>query len=233
MDDILNYETYLLISAKKLVISVCSNSNKKIYYDESFINNNINFEIFKKLDHFLNKNIFKIEKKLDNFIEKITVILDLDIFFPVEISLKKNNHNDFINLNTLNYLLYEAKECCKKTIEQKKIIHMIINNYLIDDKNYSSLPKNIKCQNYSLDLKLICLEENLYIDLEMILKKYHISIDLVLSGKYIKDFCSTDDEDIFSMAKKISNGFNQNEVMMVNKTKQNQGFFEKFFNFFS
>ena len=39
MDDILNYETYLLISAKKLVISVCSNSNKKIYYDESLINN--------------------------------------------------------------------------------------------------------------------------------------------------------------------------------------------------
>ena len=31
-----------------------------------------------------------------------------------------------INLKNLNYLLNEAKDCCKKTIGNKKIIHMII-----------------------------------------------------------------------------------------------------------
>ena len=47
---------------------------------------------------------------------------------------------------------------------------MIINNYQIDDKSYSLLPKDIKCQNYSLDLELICLSEHLFRELELILK---------------------------------------------------------------
>ncbi len=233
MNNTLDYETYLLIGEEKLIISVRSNLNQKIYYEELPINKNLNYENFEKIDHFLNQNIFKIEKKFENFVEKIIIILDLDIFFPIEISVKKNNHNDYINSNTLNHLLNEAKEYCKKTINQKKIVHMLINNYQVDNKNYSLLPKNIMCQNYSLDIKLICLEENLFRDLELILKKYHISIKQVLSGEYINEFCLTDDVDIFAKAKKITDGFNQNEVVLVNKTEQNKGFFEKFFNFFS
>ena len=41
-------------------------------------------------------------------------------FFSVEISVKKNNYDDYINLKNLKHLLYEAKETCKKTIYQKK-----------------------------------------------------------------------------------------------------------------
>ncbi len=35
------------------------------------------------------------------------------------------------------------------------------------------------------------------------------------------------------MTKKIINGHNPNEVKLVNKTRENKGFFEKFFNFFN
>ena len=48
------------------------------------IKNNIDdlsLQKFTKLDHFLNQNIFKIEKKFQNFVEKVTIILDLDVFF--------------------------------------------------------------------------------------------------------------------------------------------------------
>ena len=51
----------------------------------------------------------------------------------------KNNYKDIIQSSNINHLLYEARDCCKKTIEQKKIIHMIIKNYQIDNKNYSFL----------------------------------------------------------------------------------------------
>ena len=39
--------------------------------------------------------------------------------------------------------------------------------------------------------------------------------------------------DIFSMCQKIIDGHNNNEILLVQKTRKNQGFFEKFFNFFS
>ena len=35
------------------------------------------------------------------------------------------------------------------------------------------------------------------------------------------------------MAKQLKNGYNLNEITLVNKTFKNQGFFEKFFNFFN
>ena len=35
------------------------------------------------------------------------------------------------------------------------------------------------------------------------------------------------------MARKIINGYNSTEVTLINKSKKNQGFFEKFFNFFN
>ena len=58
-------------------------------------------------------------KKLKSFVEKIDIILDLDIFFPVEISIKNNNYEDYIDLKNLNYLLYEAKEVCKNYRSKK------------------------------------------------------------------------------------------------------------------
>ena len=233
MDEFSNYETYLYISPSKFIITVNTGLSKTIYYEELAVKDQSDNKNFEKLDQFLNHNIFKIEKKLKSFVEKIDIILDLDIFFPVEISIKNNNYEDYINLKNLNYLLYEAKEVCKKTIDHKKIIHMIISNYQIDNKIYSSLPDNIKCSSYSLDLKLICISNSLIREIEIILKKYHISLNQLLSGSYIKNFFLNDERDIFLMAKKMIDGHNPNEVILKDKSKKNQGFFEKFFNFFS
>ena len=63
----------------------------------------------------MNYNIFKIQKKLNDFVKKISVILDLDIFFPIEISIKKDINNGEMDVKTLNQLAYEAKNYCKKT----------------------------------------------------------------------------------------------------------------------
>ncbi len=89
MDDDLNYEPYLFINSKKFVVSVTTDHNKKVYHDEMFTGDDLNQINFEKLNFFLNKNIFKIEKKLKKFIKKISIILDLDIFFPIELSIKK------------------------------------------------------------------------------------------------------------------------------------------------
>ena len=233
MDNSLNYETYLFISSKKIILTLKNIYDEKIFYEELLIGETLELNIFEKVDKFLNENVFKIEKKFKNFIEKISIILDLDIFFNIKIFVKKNNFNDVINLKSLNHLLNEAKESCKKTLDQKKIIHMIVLNYNVDDKSYTFFPKDMKCQNYSVDLRLVCVDFSLIRDLETILKKYHISLDKLLSAKYIKTFSSPQDSDLFLTAKKIIEGRNPNEVIFIKKTSKNKGFFEKFFNFFN
>ena len=71
-------------------------------------------------------------------------------------------------------------------------------------------------------------------NLEEILNKYQISLSQIVDADYVREFLNNkDNENIFLMTKKILSGYNPNEVLLVNKSNKNKGFFEKFFNFFS
>ena len=234
MDNDVSFDTFFFISSKKLSISVTNKCNfEKIYNKEILINNDLNQINFDELNNFLDKNIFKIEKVIKNFIKNIYLIVDCDEFFPVELSIKKNNYGNLILPKNLSYVLNEAKDQCKKTFRDKKIVHLLIENYYIDEEYFSYLPKDLKCKNFSLDLKFICLSNNLINNLEKTLKRYQISLNKIISAAYIKNFITNEDEDMFKLSKKIIEGYNENEVLLVDKNIKNQGFFEKFFNFFS
>ena len=188
---------------------------------------------FEKINEFLEKNIFKVEKILDNFVKNIHIILDSDEFFSVKLSIKKNNNGNYINSNSLLHPLNDLKNSCQSNFDDKKIIHMLVENYIIDNKNYFSLPKNLKCNFFSLDVEFICLSKNIIKDLEIVLKKDHIMISQILSASYIESFIDEDQQNIFTTASRIKSGLNENEVLLVSKTHKNKGFFEKFFDFFN
>ena len=177
MTNNIDFSTFLYLSKKKYIISVYEENNfEKVYEEEVLINEPLSHINYKELDNFLNDNIFKIEKKIDNFIKKVIVIINLDIFFLVQLSIKKKDFENSINLTSLSHLINEAKKNCKKTIDERRIIHLIINNYKINNENYSSLPKDLNIKSLSLDLKFICLSNEIIKNLEKILNKYQISL---------------------------------------------------------
>ena len=68
MNNELNFETYLFINDKKLIICVIQSITHKIIYKEQMILNDSFDQLkFKRLNDFLEKNIFKVEKNLKNF----------------------------------------------------------------------------------------------------------------------------------------------------------------------
>ena len=233
MDNDTKFKIFLFVSLKKFSILVIRKSNlEKIYTKEIFIDNFSTQIDFIKLDNFLDNHIFEIEKILKSFVKNIYLLVDCNDFFPIQISLKKENFGNLVSPNSLTYVLNEARDLCKKTLEKKKIIHLTIENYIIDNKYFSYLPKDLKCKNFSLDLKFICLSNDLIEILEQIFKRYQISLNRVISTDYIKKFLSNDENNIFNLSKKIIEDNFQNEVVLVSKNNKNQGFFEKFFNFF-
>ncbi|MBD1174963.1 hypothetical protein IDH32_06310 [Pelagibacterales bacterium SAG-MED01] len=234
MNDIETFEAFLIINPKYYKISVHNSSDSKIIYEQKkIINNDLSDINFSKLKDFLEENIFKIEKVLGNFIKDIILIIDFDIFFKVQISVKKNNTTNKANSNDLNYLLNETKDLCKETMNGKKIVHMLIDNYQIDNKNYSNLPKDIKYNYLSLDVSFICLSNDVAKSLEKTLKNFQVSIAQMISANYIKNFFSKESHDYVVLTKKLLEGCNQNEVVLVKKTQKIQGFFEKFFHLYS
>lgn len=233
MNNNFNFQSFLFISPKKIIISVNDEFTfEELYKKENTIKNDINEISFEYINKFLDENILKIEKKLNSFIEKIILIVDSDDFIPIEISVKKQNYNQPLTQESLIYSLNEAKDECKKNFEEKKIAHMIIKNYIIDNNEYSSLPINKICNNFSLDIKFICIPINLIKKFEETLKRYQISINRIVSAGYVLSFFSQNEHNIIRNSKDIINGCNENEVRFINKAHKNIGFFEKFFKLF-
>lgn len=234
MENNLNFDAFLYLSSKKIILSINQIQNFKSIYKNEILLNSISDEIDHiKLDNFLNNNIFKVEKILDDFIKNINVLIETKDLFTVNISVKKNNHNKIIDIDSIIYLLNDAKNLCDKTIHGKKIIHILIDNYLVDDIKYYDLPDNLSCENFSLDLSFICLSNNFIKKIEEVLKRYQISINQLLSAAYVKKFIENKDVELFDIARRIINGYNKNEVKLVRKKTKNRAFFEKFFDFFS
>ena len=229
-----NFESYLFVSPKKFIILINESLNhKEIYKKEFIVSNNLRQINYESLDAFLRSNILDIEKKIKNFINKFHLIIESDNFFIIHISTKKKNNKSYLNNNELIYSLNQIKDSCKKTLEDKKIIHMIIEKFIIDNNEYSHLPENLKCDNFSLNVKFITLSENSIKTLENILKKYQISIDRIISADYVNQLFAQDEHNFFQSTKKIIDGCNENEIQFVSKNQVNKGFFEKFFDFFS
>ena len=234
MNEELKFEAYLFIDSKKLVICVIEKKTFKILFkEEKLLDDHNEDSNLKKLDYFLAKNILKIEKILKNFVKDVYIILDDKEFLPIEISIKKNHNGNSISQENLINPLNVLKNLCQFSFKDKKIIHMLIENYQIDGKDYSFLPENLKCNNFSLDIKFICLSKNLIEHYESILKKYHILVNQILNAEYIKQFQDQQNPNIYTTASRIISGSNNNEISLVNKTLKRKGFFEKFFDLFS
>ena len=230
----INFEVFIILSEKKITLSVIRKTDSDlIFQKESFFENNSMGSNFEKLDFFLDENILKVEKILGSFIEHVNIIINSRDFFNLQISVKKNDYNERINNHILNYLIKDAKYQCEKTIKDMRIIHILIDKYLIDKNHFLDPPINQKCKNFSIDISFICLPKEIIEEIEKKLKSYHISINHILNADYVYKFSNSTNIPIVEMASKIIDGHNKNEVKLVNKKQKNRGFFEKFFNLFS
>ncbi len=234
MTNKVDFRTYLYLNHNQFIIYVAEIlTNEKIYSEKFEIEENFKELKFSKLDEFLNLNVFKIEKKLNNFIKDIYVILDSNEFHSIKLSIKKDNNGNLINSDALIHPLNDLKNLCQSNLQNKKIIHYLIEKYVIDNKFYTTLPENINCNIFSLDTEFICLPKNLIENIENIFKKYHISLNQILSASYLEKIKDNTDNTIFTTASRIISGHNNNEVLLIGKIDKKRGFFERFFNFFS
>lgn len=225
--------TFLFLNFKKFIIVVLDEKNKVIYKKETSIENSTNNIELKIFSDFLNQNIFKIEKELNEFIKIIHLIIDHDDIYTINFSIKNKIDKILLNTNTINNLLLEANNCCKETLIDTEVIHFRIDQFLIDNNSYKTLPNEQACKDLSIDLSLICIPKNILKHLEKILGKYQISLGKTFCYKYLNSFSEAKNINFYEIAQKAMNGLNENDVILMSKTTKTRGFFEKFFDFFN
>ena len=229
-----NFETYLSISPKKFEIFLFDKKNlKSLYKDKLELENKIDFLNLDNLSNFLDANIFKIEKLADNFIKNIFLIIESEKNSYVNICIKKKNYENLVNYKNLEIALTEVKDLFKENYQKQNIMHMIVKNYSVNGKNYTSFINDINGDYLSLEVNFISIPSNFELILDKILEKYQIRIDKFLDGKYLTEQSKDNKFELPNIANKIINGYNQNEVTLVPKNLKNKGFFENFFQLFS
>ena len=232
MNEELNTETYLIISSNKFKIYLFDTLKfENLYSNEIIIKNN--FLDFTILNNFLDENILKIEKLIGRFIKNIFIIIDNEQLLKTQIGIKKKNHNKVLNYEYIKSLVVETKEMFQKSYKDQKIMHIIIQNYLINGKKFEYFKKEIQTEDLSLIIKFISIPESLSLPLENMLEKYQIKINRYLDKEYVYSFFEGQKIKFPVMIFKILNGSNLNEVQLIPKINKNRGFFEKFFQLFS
>jgi len=230
----IDFETYLYVSKNKFKIFVFDkNKSKNLYNRELKDFNEFNSQNLNNLSKFLDENIYKIEKLVGNFIKNIILIIENEENFHVNIAIKKKNYENFIEQQYLENSLTEIKDLFKANYQDYRIMHMIVVNYILNEKKYASFPREVNSDYLCLEVNFISISNNLVFALDKVLEKYQVKISQYMCGNYIKSFFEEDNIELPEMANKLKNGFNSNEVILVPKNIENSGFFEKFFQLFS
>ena len=226
-----DFETFLYISKNKYQIFVYDKNNlKNLYHEEIENNDEIELNILSK---FIDDNIYKIEKMIKNFIRNIILIIEDDKVLDIGISLKKKNYEKNIDQKQLENSLVEVKDIFKENYQDLIIMHMIIvekeNSFLLNNVNSND-------DYLFLEVNFISISNNFTFNFNKLLENHQIKIKRYMSGGYIKSFFDKETREsleLFVMANKLNDGLNKNEVQLVSKGIENEGFFEKFFQLFS
>lgn len=226
-----DFETFLYISKSKYQIFVYDKNNlKNLYSEEIGYSDEIELNTLSK---FLDDNIYKIEKKIKNFIRNIILIIEDDKILEIGISLKKKNYEKSENQKQLENSLIEVKDIFKENYQDFLIMHMVIvekeNNFLLNNANNND-------DYLFLEVNFISIPNKFTFYFDKLLENHQINIKRYMSGDYIKSFFdieSKESMELFVMANKLNDGLNKNEVQLISKSKENRGFFEKFFQLFS
>ena len=234
MTEQFEYETYLSISSNEFKIYLFDTKNLNNYYSNNIMfDNKSEFIDLNKLNQFLDDNIFKIEKLIGQFIKNIFLIIESNSILDTCIGVKKKNYDTNINKKFLKNSLTEVKDLFKENYPNKKIMHIIINRYVVNEYECLVNQNNLQGDYFCLEIQFKSISLNLVSELDKILEKYQIKIKKYLDGNYIKEYFKNEDIDFGNMIHKIVEGQTINEINLIEKKIKKTRFFEKFFQLFS
>ena len=135
-------------------------------------------------------NLIKIaEKEISSYIENIILTLDNHNLFSFDISLTKKLNSNLEIKKIYEMIFMELKQIINFNYPEYEIIHIIIDNCIIDKKHYFDLPDNgIKTDNMKIDFKLICFPKKLINEIRNNFSKNNLKIKNIFCTSYIKSY---------------------------------------------
>ena len=203
--------------------------HKKKYLMPDTLDDNLNLTILKK---FILEKVKDFEKDVGSFIEKVNLITDAkyDLF---SLSLKNKFNSNKIKDTDVVRLINDAKKLIIRNNKNCFILHILVDKYIVDGKEYFELPENLYYKEFIIDLSFITVQNSIIETLNRVLKDCNIEVKKIIIHQYSNRFADKRDTSPCIAGKKVIEGINSSEVITRNVYSKKQGLFEKMFNFFS
>ena len=187
---------------------------KKSFYNESeffFDQSDINLKI---------KNIItSLEKKTDAYVDTTNLMIDCQKMLTIGISISKKLDGSKLKKEDVQFLIQDAKQQIIKNYPNQNIIHIIIQNYKIDDMNYNFFPNKMNCNVISIDVLFICIPKNIIDYYKRIFFKLDISINQFFCSSYAKSLNYKSNFFLNENILFIDVGFKKTSIIYYNKNE--------------
>ena len=181
-----NHSTIIDFGSRELRLGVFDNKLSKLFFQSKEISQKDNYEEYLKSINFL---IREAENKVSAHLENITVLYDTSEIFTIDLSIKKKMDQKIIFKDVYSSIILEANQLIKDCYINKKIIHLIIKKYIVNDKEFLNMPDEMsKLNSLILEIKFICLPYNLYKNVIETFKKNNLKILNFFSSSLVKSF---------------------------------------------
>ena len=181
-----NYSTIIDFGSSELRLGVFDDKFSKLFFQSKDISQKNNYEEYLKSINFL---IREAENKISTHLENITVLYDTSKIFTIDLSIKKKLDQKTIFKDICSSIILEANQLIKDCYINKKIIHLIIKKYIINDKEFLNIPDEMpKLNSVILEIKFICLPYNQYKNVFETFKKNNLKVINFFSSSLVKSF---------------------------------------------
>ena len=164
-------------------------TSKNIFICERNCISNFNLKNFdiKKSNEIIKDIIKSAEKKVDKHIKNINLMIDTPDMFSIDISIKRNSENNSFKKNDIRLLLNEAKNLIQKNYFNKKIIHIIVKRFILDDEEFFEIPnKEVNYTSLIAELKFICFSNDIWKNLQESFNSNFLKIENIYCSSYIR-----------------------------------------------
>ena len=174
-----NFDAVIDCGSQNLRLGVFDRTLKNIYSSEK--------KITDTLEKTLNIIIKDAEKNLSTHIENVIVLFDSSKFFSLDFSIKKVFDHPTSIKKIYHNLIDEAQFFVSQNNFRDEIIHLDVNNILVDDKKeIYKITNDIKIRSLVLEIKFICINKVLIETISNQFKKNNLKILNLYCTSYVK-----------------------------------------------
>ena len=204
-----NFQTIFDCGSSKVRAGIFNknNQNEAFYAESNF------FTYSSDLELKIQSIISSFEKDTNEHLNNIDLMVDSSKMLSIGISTCKKLDGSKLTQPNVQFLVQESKQQIMQYYKDYNIVHIIINNYKIDNVDFFSLPDEIKCNFISLDILFICLPGDLVLYLKKIFSKFDILINQIICSSYAKSINYKDNLNLTGHVSFIDVGFNKTSII--------------------